>query len=486
VAAGLPGMHLVGLPDTSVQEARERVRAAIRNSGFEYPLRRMTVNLAPAGRRKEGAGFDLAIAVGVLRASGQLRDGMQDVLLLGELALDGALRPISGCLPRVAHAVRHGLADVVVPAENAAEASAVEGVRARAARSLREVVAHLDGSGTLPSSPHATMTQPASSASPATLSDASAEVGLDFAEIAGQESAKRALEIAAAGGHNVLLIGPPGTGKTLLARALAGILPAFTPAERFEASVIHSVAGLLSAEGPLVARRPFRAPHHTLSGVALVGGASPPRPGEVSLAHRGALFLDELPEFPLTALEALREPLEEGRVTISRAGASATYPARAVLVAAMNPCPCGFHGDPDRECRCLPEQVARYRGRISGPLLDRIDLRVGVRRIGTSLVMSGRAEPSSRIRARVEAARARMRDRGVTCNAELPLATLRSFAVVGADAAVLLERAIARDQLSSRGYHRVLRVARTIADLEGVDQMNARHLAEAIAFHREL
>ena len=473
VAPGLPTIHVVGLPDAAIQEARERVRAAIRNSGFEFPLRRITVNLAPADRRKEGAGFDLAIAIGVLRASGQLESEAAP-LLVAELALDGSLRAVRGCLPRVASAVRAGVHEVVVARANAAEAAIVEGATVRGAGTLREVAEHLGGSVPLE----------AQAAPPPPRDETAPDV--DFADVAGQESAKRALEIASAGGHNVLLIGPPGTGKTLLARAFPGILPRFTERERLEASVVHSVAGLLSPDAPLLASRPYRAPHHTLSAVALVGGASPPRPGEVSLAHRGALFLDELPEYPLAALDALREPLEDGRITISRAGASATYPARAILIAAMNPCPCGQHGDPVKECHCFPEQIARYRGRIGGPLLDRIDLRVGVPRVEGAALRDAAAEPTRAIRERVEAARERMRARGVLANAELPLAELRRWSRLAGPANALLERALARDHLSSRAYHRVIRVARTIADLEGAAQITERHLAEAIALHREL
>jgi magnesium chelatase family protein len=473
VAAGLPSMHVVGLADAAIKEARERVRSALRNSGFEFPLRRITVNLAPADRRKEGTGFDLAIGVGVLCASGQLETAA-DALLLAELALDGSLRPVRGCLPRVAAAAGRGVSEVIVARENAAEAAAVEGIRVIAAPSLRDAVAHLDA--TAPLAP-----QPAEA-----IADEPSVTDVDFADVAGQASARRALEIAAAGGHNVLLVGPPGTGKTLLSRAFAGILPALTARERFEASAIHSVAGLLGPERPLLASRPFRAPHHTLSAVALVGGASPPRPGEVSLAHRGALFLDELPEFPAPALDALREPLEDGRITISRAGATATYPARAILLAAMNPCPCGFHGDPERDCRCFPEQVSRYRARISGPLLDRIDLRVGVPRIEATAFRDGPAEATAAIRARVEGARRSARERGVLANAELPLAELRRWSRLAGGAHLLLERAIAKDQLSSRGYHRVIRVARTIADLDARAEISERHLAEALSLHRAL
>lgn len=474
ISAGLPGVHLVGLPDPAVQESRERVRAAIRNSGFEFPLRRITVNLAPAERRKEGAVFDLAIAIGVLEASGQLSTPTVDTLLLGELALDGSLRRIHGCLPRVAHAAARGVTDVIVPMDNIAEAAAVEQVRCRGASTLREVVAHLSGETLLPV------------AAPVPVPFEEATTDVDLADIAGQESAKRALEIAAAGGHNLLLVGPPGTGKTLLARAFPSLLPSFTPRERYEASLVHSVAGLLSRDRPLLVRRPYRSPHHTLSAIALVGGASPPRPGEVSLAHRGALFLDELAEFRPNALEAMREPLEEGRITIARGGASATFPARTILVAAMNPCLCGFHADPERECRCLPEQVKRYRARVSGPLLDRIDLRVGVPRVTFAKMRAADAERSAVVRHRIEIARARMRARGVLANVELPLAHVRRLTVLGGEAEHLLDRALARDHLSARGYHRVLRVARTIADLDDADEISGTHLAEAIALHRDV
>ena len=475
VSPGLPSMHVVGLADTAVRESRDRIRSALRNSGFEFPLRRITVNLAPADRRKEGTGFDLAIAIGVLRASGQIAaHGDADPLLIAELALDGSLRPVRGCLPRVASAATQGAREAIVASANAAEAAAVDGIAVRAASTVREVVAHLDA------------TAPIACVAPVVAADGPHDVEVDFADVAGQASARRALEIAAAGGHNVLLIGPPGTGKTLLARAFPGILPSFTPRERFEASVVHSVAGLLGPDRPLLAARPYRAPHHTLSAIALVGGASPPRPGEVSLAHRGALFLDELAEYPPPALEALREPLEDGRITISRAGAAATYPARAILIAAMNPCPCGFFGDADRECRCLPEQVGRYRARISGPLLDRIDLRVGVPRVEAAALRAGPAESSAAIRARVERARARARARGVLANVELPLSQLRRWSRLAGEAHLLLERAVAKERLSSRGYHRVIRVARTIADLDDGDEIAERHLAEALSLHREL
>jgi magnesium chelatase family protein len=466
VANGLPHFAIVGLPDTAVQEARERVRAAIRNAGFEFPLRRVTVNLAPAERRKEGAGFDLPIAIAILRATGQLTAD-PDGLLLGELALDGALRPVRGAMPRVRRALAAGIGRAYVPAGNAGEAAAL-GAETFGFATLRDAVAHFDGSG-----PAAPVVPPPPAAPPRSLSD--------LADIVGQETPKRALEIAAAGGHNLLLVGPPGTGKTLLARALPSILPPLDPDEAVEASAVHSVAGLIDPDRPLLVARPFRAPHHTASHLALVGGGTPPRPGEVSLAHGGALFLDEFAEFQRSALDTLREPLEEGAITISRAGSAATYPARFVLVAAMNPCPCGHMGDPSVECTCLPDAVDRYRGRISGPVLDRIDLRVFVPRVEYERLRDDEPrEPSAIVRARVCAARSRMRERGVRTNAELGVAGVKKHCRLDPDADVLMGEAMRSRRLSARGYHRVLRVARTAADLDGCERIGRDHLATAL------
>ena len=466
VSNGLPSFTIVGLPDTAVQEARERVRAAIRNAGFEFPLRRVTVNLAPVERRKEGSGFDLAIGLAILRATDQLKTD-PDGLCLGELGLDGTVRAVRGAMPRVRRACAAGVTRAYVAAGNAIEAAA-SGIETVAFDTLALAVAHLDGTiRQAPLTPRAI--------------DPAPYRGPDLADIVGQETPKRALELAAAGAHNVLFVGPPGTGKTLLARAFPGILPPLETADAMAVSAIHSVAGLIDPDRPILTAPPFRAPHHTASRLSLVGGGTPPRPGEVSLAHGGALFLDEIVEFAPKVLETLREPLEEGAITISRAGATATYPARFTLVAAMNPCPCGHAGDPAVPCSCLPDAIERYRHRLSGPILDRIDLRVHVPRIPYERLRDEpTAEPSAIVRARVIAARERMRARSARPNAELGTAALRRYCRLDDAADALIGAAMRTRRLSPRAYHRLLRVARTAADLAGRERITADDVSTAL------
>jgi len=478
ISPGLPQFTIVGLPDTAVQEARERVRAAIRNSGFTFPMKRITVNLAPANLKKAGPVYDLPIAVGILLSSEQVSADVSQSMLLGELSLDGSLRHTNGILPMVALAKQEGLPNTIVPEVDAKEASLIDGIKTTPIASLTQLVSYLRGE--IPAPEYKSEEIPEYD-SPASLSIT------DLSEIKGQEHVKRALEVAAAGGHNLVMMGPPGSGKTLLARSLPSILPPMTTEEALEVTKIYSVSGLLPSDTPLIRQRPFRAPHYTISNAGLVGGGHWPKPGEISLSHRGVLFLDELPEFGHAVLEVLRQPLEDRTITISRAQGSLTFPANFMMVGAMNPCPCGYYGDPFKPCTCPPSLVSRYQKRISGPFIDRVDIFIEVPHVDYEKLADDRlGEKSAKVQARVKAARSRQYERfqgtKLACNAEMTPAEVRECCKVEESAQSLLKAAMKQLYLSARAFHRILKLARTIADLENTDIIKAHHLAEAIQY----
>ena len=480
VAGGLPAFSTVGLPDSAIKESRDRVTAAIKNSGFYFPQTRITANLAPADIRKAGSAFDLPIAIGVMAATNQVDPTkLENATVLGELALDGNIRGIQGGLPIAITAKENGIQNLILPAENAKEAAIVEGVNVYPVASLSEAVAFLNSEKEIAPEPYTLNTDE--------HKKTHAERHLDLLDVKGQEHVKRAIEVAAAGGHNLIMIGPPGSGKTMIAKRIPSILPRLSMDESLETTKIQSIIGILPSDTPLVVTRPYRSPHHTISDAGLIGGGNVPRPGEVSLAHNGVLFLDELPEFRRNVLEVMRQPLEDRQVTISRAAASLTYPANFMLVAAMNPCPCGFFSDPNRDCKCTPTQIQNYVSRISGPLLDRIDIQVEVPAVKyAELSAETTGEPSTQVQERVESARQiqqqRFADTTIHANATMESKQIREYCKVDDQAQDLLRVAINQLGLSARAYDRILKVARTIADLDRNPNIEAVHVSEAIQY----
>lgn len=477
ISNGIPGFDIVGLADTSVKEARERVKAAINNSGYEFPVRRITVNMAPADTRKEGSGFDLPIALSILVSAGIIpQDATDGYILAGELALDGSIRNVSGMLCKAIAAKELGFRKMMIPERNYKEVSVIKGLEIYPVNNLREAVEHFTGANPLDTRSHTEVFIPGKNI-----------YQEDFADVKGQKNAKRALEVAASGGHNLIMIGSPGSGKTMLARRLPTILPDLTFEESLEITKIYSVSGLISQDSPIIRERPFRSPHHTVSAVSLVGGGSIPKPGEASLAHHGVLFLDEIPEFPRRTLDVLRQPIEDGVANISRINATVTYPCRFMLVAAANPCKCGYYGDPEKRCTCSFKDAENYLSRLSGPLMDRIDMHIQVPTLKYTEIETEKAEEGSEtIRKRVNQARKIQQERykriGIFCNAHLMGAMVREFCKVSDEGKRMLRAAFDRLNLSARAHDRILKVSRTIADMEGSEMIQAKHVAEAIQY----